>query len=580
MREPLTFGSVFAGIGGFDLALSRAGWRCLWGIENDAFCRHVLERRFPGVPVHGDVRAVAVDALAPVDLLCGGFPCQDLSVAGKRAGLKGARSGLFFEFMRVASGLRPHWLLIENVPGWFSSHQGRDFAAALVELGERGYDASWVTLDSRHFGVPQRRRRVFLVGHLRDSCRCAPEVLLEPEGGAGHPAAGEKAGTRIAHALAAGAGGSKFGSGRGGQDDFVIGGLPTLQSHEAKGAHFEHGLVADVSPITFDRQQDSGNSDEVTPTLNTTRTPAVTFGDHGPHPLEADRPGGGPGGGAEGPGAQVQAVGQGIAGDAGFRAATGEADPDGQLLLLAPLPAPLPPAQGQGGVVGPEDAGDPAARPAGGACPAGTGVAGADVAGARAAGGVPETAGALTAEAASSRRHGHQGFLNNQAVDAAMVIAQTLRDSKRAGDRGDGVSGGVPMVTIPIQYAEQWGCDKRQNGVGLGDDGDPSFTLDASYPHGIGTGAVVRRLTPLECERLQAFPDGWTCLCGATEAMLAERGVSEADWRRSDWRTLRLEGHTARCRCPDSARYRALGNAVTVSVVQWIGGRLAETQRA
>jgi DNA (cytosine-5)-methyltransferase 1 len=104
----------------------------------------------------------------PVDLLCGGFPCQDLSVAGKRAGFKGERSSLFFEFARIADELRPRWIVLENVVGLLSSAEGRDFGILLATLAEIGYGVSWRVVDARYFGVPQRRRRVFIVGCFGD----------------------------------------------------------------------------------------------------------------------------------------------------------------------------------------------------------------------------------------------------------------------------------------------------------------------------------------------------------------------------------------------------------------------------
>ena len=125
--------------------------------------------------------------LGHVDLVYGGFPCQDVSVAGKRAGLGGERSGLWFEFARVVSELRPRWVVIENVPGLLSSNAGRDFATILDGLDELGFDAAWAVLDAQHFGVPQRRRRVFVVAgprgrgpeqvlHLCESCGGNPET--------------------------------------------------------------------------------------------------------------------------------------------------------------------------------------------------------------------------------------------------------------------------------------------------------------------------------------------------------------------------------------------------------------------
>jgi DNA (cytosine-5)-methyltransferase 1 len=192
-----TFGSLFACIGGFDEGLRRAGWSCAFQVELDPFCQRVLAARFPGAARHGDVSAFAPQrGLEALDLLVGGFPCQDLSVAGKRAGLGGERSGLFYEIVRVAKLLEPTWGLFENVPGLLSSDRGRDFWLVLSGLRECWPAIGWRLLDSQHFGVAQRRRRVFLV--------CGPteagvaEVLALAEGGAGDLAAGEEAGAGAA----------------------------------------------------------------------------------------------------------------------------------------------------------------------------------------------------------------------------------------------------------------------------------------------------------------------------------------------------------------------------------------------
>ena len=188
MNGELTCGSLFSGVGGMDIGLRRAGYRHLFLAEIDAYCRAVLAARFPGVPIYDDVRAVDEGA-GYVDLLCGGFPCQDLSVAGKRAGLAGDRSGLFFEFMRVVDALRPRAVLIENVEGLYSSGspKGADFGVVLDSLAERGYLASWRTLDAQHFGVPQRRRRVFVcaIADGDPGAERLGEVLAVTEGSVG-----------------------------------------------------------------------------------------------------------------------------------------------------------------------------------------------------------------------------------------------------------------------------------------------------------------------------------------------------------------------------------------------------------
>lgn len=166
-RRPLRVGSTFSGVGGADLGLERAGFELAWTCEWDDWKRSVLAAHWPSVEHYCDVRNL-IDP-EPVDLLCGGFPCQDLSVAGKRAGFDGERSVLAFEFLRIAESLRPRWLLMENVPGLLSSNGGRDLARLLDELGACGYGWAYRILDARYFGVPQRRRRIFIVARRADA---------------------------------------------------------------------------------------------------------------------------------------------------------------------------------------------------------------------------------------------------------------------------------------------------------------------------------------------------------------------------------------------------------------------------
>jgi DNA (cytosine-5)-methyltransferase 1 len=178
----LTVGSLFSGVGGFDLGFERAGMQVRLQCEIDKAAQGVLRRHWPDATLYEDVRNVGRGA-ASVNVVCGGFPCQDVSVAGRRAGLAGERSGLWWEFHRILVELAPEWVVIENVPGLLSSNSGMDFAAILRGLVECGYGVVWRVLDSQHFGVPQRRRRVFIVGHLGDGR--AAEVLFEREGSAG-----------------------------------------------------------------------------------------------------------------------------------------------------------------------------------------------------------------------------------------------------------------------------------------------------------------------------------------------------------------------------------------------------------
>jgi len=169
--DRLTFGSLFAGVGGFDLGLEAAGWECAWQVEWEPNCQQTLGYWWPGVPRWGDVTTVSGSVLPPVDVIVFGSPCQDLSLAGKRAGLEGDRSGLFFEATRIiqemkdeSTGTFPRLAVWENVPGALTSTNGDDFEAVLTEMAKLGASfIEWAVLDARYFGVPQRRRRLFLV---------------------------------------------------------------------------------------------------------------------------------------------------------------------------------------------------------------------------------------------------------------------------------------------------------------------------------------------------------------------------------------------------------------------------------
>lgn len=191
------FGSLFAGIGGFDLAFERAGMTPQFQVEIDARCRQLLDSRFDGVKLYDDIKEVESSGLPDIDLLCGGFPCQDISNAGRRAGLAGERSGLWWEFHRLLREVRPTWCVIENVAGLLSSGGRRDLGAILGALGNLGYGFAYRVLDAQWFGVAQRRRRVFIVGHLGD-WRAPARVLLEPEGSPGDSPPSREAGSAVA----------------------------------------------------------------------------------------------------------------------------------------------------------------------------------------------------------------------------------------------------------------------------------------------------------------------------------------------------------------------------------------------
>ena len=160
-----TFGSLFAGIGGIDLGFERAGLECKWQVEIDDYATKILEKHWPQVKRWRDVKTFPPEDNQDwsVDVIAGGFPCQDISVAGKGAGLNGERSGLFYEIIRLARQLRPRAIVLENV----SALLVRGMGTVLAELAEVGYDAEWHCIPAAGVGAPHRRDRVFIVAYTQ-----------------------------------------------------------------------------------------------------------------------------------------------------------------------------------------------------------------------------------------------------------------------------------------------------------------------------------------------------------------------------------------------------------------------------
>jgi DNA (cytosine-5)-methyltransferase 1 len=157
---------LFSGIGGFSLGLERAGFTTVAFCEREPFCQQILSQHWPGVPVYDDVQTLTAerlkaDGVETVDLICGGFPCQDISLAGKGAGLSGERSGLWFEFHRLIQELRPRFVIAENV----SALRSRGLDAVLRSLAEIGYDAEWHCIPASAVGAPHRRDRIWIVAY-------------------------------------------------------------------------------------------------------------------------------------------------------------------------------------------------------------------------------------------------------------------------------------------------------------------------------------------------------------------------------------------------------------------------------
>ncbi|MDU3804642.1 MAG: DNA (cytosine-5-)-methyltransferase, partial [Finegoldia magna] len=206
MNKELTLGSLFDGSGGFPLAATFCGIKPIWSSEVEPFPIRVTQKNLPQVKHLGDIKDINGSEIEPIDIISFGSPCQDLSIAGKRAGLEGKKSNLFYEAIRVIKEMRcktngkyPRYLLWENVPGAFSSNKGEDFRCVLEEItrikdstvklsrpsrwqsaGEilgDNFSLAWRVLDSKYFGVPQRRRRIFLVADLDGGS--SREILFE-----------------------------------------------------------------------------------------------------------------------------------------------------------------------------------------------------------------------------------------------------------------------------------------------------------------------------------------------------------------------------------------------------------------
>ena len=442
--------SLFSGIEAASVAWQPLGWKCVGVAEIEPFPCAVLAHHYPGVPNLGNVSNITeeqIAALGRIDLIVGGFPCQDLSIAGKRKGLRNedgslTRSGLFFDAMglvrvaRARCGLR--WLLVENVPGLYSSNGGRDFAALVGEIVGCGFDApldgwrnsgvavgprgqvEWATLDAQFFGLAQRRQRVFALGDFGD-WRSRSPILPEPASLRGHPAPRREAGKGVAAPLTAG---SPGGSGYRNDPDT------------------SENLIART--LTANRAGGSGGQryDSETETLL-----AVGVTIHGTDPT-------------------VQKVASYDELAQCLRARTpGNIDNSSTTVVQQPL-----------------------------------------------------------------------------AFDTTQCTSPANRSNPKPGDPCHPLAAEAHAPTVAMNF------QLSQSGVRVN---DTVGTLDANYGsrrHNGVLASAVRRLTPVECCRLQGFPD--------------------------DYLDIQFRGKPA----ADGPRYRALGNSFAVPVVRWIGQRIAAEQ--
>lgn len=254
--------SVCSGIEAATVAWHPLGWRPVGFSEIEKFPSAVLAHHYPHVLNHGDMTKHEAWPDEPIDILVGGTPCQSFSVAGLRKGLADPRGNLALTYLAIAASRRARWLVWENVPGVLSSNGGRDFGSFLGALGQLGYGFAYRVLDAQFFGVAQRRRRVFVVGHL-GSWRRAAAVLFERDSLSGHPAPSREAGQDAAGwpAYCASTLNASFGEKQGLENQHINGGASLFV------------------PVAFGWQNSASQGDSVsqhiTPTLDKSKVPAV-----------------------------------------------------------------------------------------------------------------------------------------------------------------------------------------------------------------------------------------------------------------------------------------------------------------
>jgi DNA (cytosine-5)-methyltransferase 1 len=485
----LTVGSLFAGVEGFGQGLDAAGFTVAWQVEIDRDAVSVLERHYPNVRRYRDVREVKGAELAAVDVLVGGFPCQDLSVAGARKGLAGERSGLFFEIARIAAETATPWLLLENVDGLLSSwithdppppdlgvgqrwesDESSSLGIVLSTLSNGGYGWAYRVLDAQFFGVAQRRRRAFIVGCLGDTGARAAEVLFEPESVLWDLAACLETGQ--------GSAGVPEGSaGSGGIAD-------TLRSHPRPGSNTAGAIIPEVAFTLRRNDNGTGSSDNG---WNTTYIPALS------DCLRAndDSFGGQKGASALLPIANAAPLTAG--GHPGSNAPGRHREDDENLVAALAIRTGHQGANGHGIAE--------------------------DVAhGLVSSGAVQAVAFNWQAGGGGNDEsfRGKSRQYVERAGDYAGALSATRHDAIAFTNRGEAVEGAHETLRAGSHGALPMVSDSWS----------------------------VRRLMPVECERLMGWADGWT-------------------ERRADGSLI-----------PDGPRYRLIGNGVVAPVARWIGERL------
>lgn len=554
----MRYGSVCSGIESCTVAWHTLGWEPAFFAETEKFPSAVLAHRFPETPNHGDFTTIEEGDYEPIELLVGGTPCQSFSVAGKRLGLDDPRGNLALEYLALARRLQPRWLVFENVPGLLSLDGGRAFAAFLQRLGECGYgyayrvlDAQYIRVDTHPRAVPQRRRRVLVVGYLGD-WRPPAAVLFEPEGLRGDSAPRREAGQGTARDTAPSIGASGRGFGRAGEtrgQDPVVACAPVSAMLNAAYAD-KWGLE--------DQHVNQGCPMYVS------------------HSLRAD----GFDASEDGTGRGTPLVAQAVTADM-YRSGGATAGNNPGVRNVLPVAFDTTQITSKGNYSRPK-AGDPCHPLAEGGHPPAVAYEEDQHANAEETGPLEALQALRDALGAEATCEWQAGVLAS--FSSTEILQSTVRWIGAAEKAGCGLGDGAlsRAQRVPTgAMREVWKAGRERRAPrrrGLSeqlvrqlDEALSELPHEAAPPpwlmqdlrrpsegdrvlqsalHSTQGRAAVRRLTPVECERLMGFPDDWTLI----------------PWRKG--------------MAPDGPRYKALGNAMAVNCMRWIGLRIELCEQA